>query len=246
MLDPIETEFYDGSDNYCEYVDGFMDLDGVDASYIEEDDDYSYEEVEDWDGGTSSYNITEYVMDGATAAEQPFYADYCPQDKEYRFPDEINYNPMYQGYNCNGYYAEEYIWYWQGDAKTSSPLDDIRYELDGGRAYTDTLDGSIRYINYLNTINEENTAVNTSLITELEYYPVNSIYDYNPDLYYYRLNEYTNEFEIIDDIDESNYDSYVNNGIYYSIESAIKNGEIYQAAYEEFINNPWQDFVVIT
>ena len=246
-VEDIEEELiFDGGSSDCLCDDSFFDLDGVDAVYVEEEDN-SYEEVDDWDGGSSSFNITEYVMDNGTAVEQKFYADYCPNDRDYRFPDEVNYNPEYQGYTCNGRYAEEEIWYWQGNAMYAEPLDDTRYEIDGGRSYTMDSDMYIAYLEYLNSKNEEAHDINIAITEQFEYYKVNPIYEYNIDFDYYTLNQFTGEFELIKDITAANYQSYVASGIYYPIQCAIMASEALLVQYEGYtLDDLWEEFTNIT
>ena len=235
----VDGEEYDGGSCYDLYeYEGFFDLDATDASHIEEYDD-SYEEEYDWDGGNSSYNITEFVMDNGTALEQKFYADYCVKENEYKFDDEINYNPAFQGIICDGRYSKNERFYWQGNALYAEIDDNPMYELDGGRSF---IYGSGYYTAYLDSLikdNEKNIELNHITINGLYYYKVNPIYDYNSEFDYYTINPYTEELEIVHNIDSTNFDTYVANGLYYSLESAILDNESLVGEYNQYLFNVW-------
>ena len=245
LVDIDDESEYDGGCSFDAYDDSFIDLDGVDASYIEDEDD-SYIIEYDWNGGDSTYHYTELIMDNGTAIEQRFYADYCPNDRDYRFPDEVNYNPIYQGYTCDGRYSEEELRYWQGNAMSAAiPANEIRYELDGGRSYAMDPKMYVMYLDYLNNLNEKAQELNKIAVGELEYYKVDPMYSYNEDFEYYILNDYTGEMELALELTIDNYEQYVNNGLYYSIECAILNTEAMLTAYEYTLSDLWEEFTSI-
>ena len=244
-VEDIEEEFefdggscFDGSLN-----DAFFDLDAVDASYIEDYDD-SYEEEYEWDGGEAYFHPTEYNMDNGPAAQQRFYADYCPQDKEYRFPDEVNYNPKYQGYVCDGRYAGDEIWYWQGNALYAEYIDDTIYELDGGRCWMMDQADFITEVNRQNTINELQTSKDRQSLNETKYYLVNSMFEYDDSYTYYTYNMYTGEMELENNITKDNYQNYLTQGnLYFTIQDEIHATEIILAEYEGYtLDDLWDKF----
>lgn len=233
-IDEDNIEFDGGNCFDTYYDDSFFDLDATDASYIEEYD-YSYEEEYDWDGGNSSFHITEDIMDNGSSKEQIFYADYCAQDKEYRFPDEINYDPRYVGIICDGRYGKNESWYWQADALYSEIDDDPMYELDGGRCWMIDDDAFLLDLYKKIISNGINIDMNSYVIDDVRYYKVNPIFRYSDDYSYYIKNEYTGQFELLNNITEFNYYNYVEQDmLYFTIKDEIHATEVLLKEYEEY------------
>ena len=240
-VEDMEEELdWDGGNCSKSYSDdAFFDLDATDASYIEKYDD-SYEEEYDWDGGEARFHKTKDIMDNGPAEDQRFYADYCPQDKEYRFPDEVNYDPRYVGIICDGKYAKTLAWYWQADALYSYIDDDPMYELDGGRCWILEGESYIQDVEIRNAENEKNNDINVEKTEDIIYCKVNPMFRYSDEYTYYTHSEYTGEMTIINNITAENYQDYLSHGdLYFTIKDEIHASEILLREYEEYTFETW-------